>query len=249
MKTIFTLLVSSIFTLSSFAHGGAQISISSISNENVVADVNGRLYYMDDKAISIQDLQTGVYTIKVYKDRKKNNRNKQHDHADNGRELIYNNRVYLRDGQLFDMQVNRNGNVEVRENLNDRNGRRYNEDDDFDNNRSQNRDYKENRYENDYNKPMSFHEFSQVKESLKEVWLERNKVTAARQILDRNYFLSWQIKELLLLFNSENNKLELAKYAYGCTTDKAVFYIVNDVFAFNRSKEELARYIREYRLR
>jgi hypothetical protein len=247
MKSIFTLLVSSIFSLSSFAFRGAQISISSISNEKVVADVNGRLYYMDDKGISVQDLQSGFYTIKIYTEKKKNNGNKHRDNASKGNDLIYNNRVYLRDGQLFDMRVNRNGNVEVRENLNDRIGRRYNEDDDFDNNRSRNRDYRDNRYENDYNKAMSFHEFGQVRESLKRIWLERSRVTAARQILDRNYFLSWQIKELLLLFSSENSKLELAKHAYSSTTDKQAFYIVNDVFTFNRSKDELARYIREYR--
>jgi hypothetical protein len=65
--------------------------------------------------------------------------------------------------------------------------------------------------------------------------------------MDRNYFTSQQVKELLQLFTFENNKLDLAKYAYRKTMDRRNYYIVNDVFAFSNSKDELARYIRDYR--
>ena len=49
----------------------------------------------------------------------------------------------------------------------------------------------------------------------------------------------------MLLFTFENNRLEIAKYAYGKTVDKGNYFVVNDVFTFN-SKEKLNEYIRQY---
>ena len=49
----------------------------------------------------------------------------------------------------------------------------------------------------------------------------------------------------MLLFTFENNRLEIAKYAYGKTVDKGNYFVVNDAFTFN-SKEKLNEYIREY---
>ena len=52
-----------------------------------------------------------------------------------------------------------------------------------------------------------------------------------------------QVKEMLLLFSFENNKLELAKQAYASTVDKRNYSMVYDVFSFNTSKTELDRFI------
>jgi hypothetical protein len=49
----------------------------------------------------------------------------------------------------------------------------------------------------------------------------------------------------MLLFTFENNRLDIAKYAYGKTVDKRNYSVVNDAFTFN-SKEKLDQYIREY---
>jgi DNA invertase Pin-like site-specific DNA recombinase len=65
--------------------------------------------------------------------------------------------------------------------------------------------------------------------------------------MDKSYFTSQQVKELLQLFTFENNKLELAKYAYRNTVDKRTYFIVNDVFSFGSSRDELARFIRDFR--
>jgi hypothetical protein len=72
-------------------------------------------------------------------------------------------------------------------------------------------------------------------------------MATAKQIIDRNYFTSQQIKDLLLLFTFENNRLDLAKYAYGKTVDKGNYFIVNDAFTFNNNKEKLSAYIRDYK--
>jgi pyruvate kinase len=71
-------------------------------------------------------------------------------------------------------------------------------------------------------------------------------LTAAKQIIDRNYFTSQQVKEMVLLFTFENNRLDVAKYAYGKTVDKVNYFVMNDAFTFNNNKEALKEYIREY---
>ena len=94
---------------------------------------------------------------------------------------------------------------------------------------------------------MSDFDFSQAKETLRKEWFENTRVSTAKQIIDRNYFTSRQVKELLMLFTFENNRLEIAKYAYGKTVDKGNYFIVNDAFSFDKNKEELSRFIREQR--
>jgi hypothetical protein len=71
-------------------------------------------------------------------------------------------------------------------------------------------------------------------------------VRSATQIISTNFFTSEQVKEMLQLFSFENNKLDLAKLAYDKTVDQRNFYVVNDVFSYNNSKDELARYIRNH---
>jgi len=78
-------------------------------------------------------------------------------------------------------------------------------------------------------------------------WLESNKLKSALQIVKANTVSAAQVKELLLLFSFENNKLELAKQAYASTVDKKNYDMVFDVFSFSNSKTELSRYIRNYR--
>jgi hypothetical protein len=71
----------------------------------------------------------------------------------------------------------------------------------------------------------------------------RGKV--ARQILStsQRQFLSRQIKQMLDCFDFENNKLELAKFAYDFVADREMYFAVNESFDFDASKQNLARYI------
>jgi hypothetical protein len=71
----------------------------------------------------------------------------------------------------------------------------------------------------------------------------RSKV--ARQILStsQRQFLSRQIKQMLDCFDFENNKLELAKFAYDYVADREMYFTVNESFDFDASKQNLARYL------
>jgi hypothetical protein len=52
---------------------------------------------------------------------------------------------------------------------------------------------------------------------------------------------------MMLLFTFEDNKLEVAKYAYRKTVDNRNYVMVNDAFTFSSSRDELAKYIRSLR--
>ena len=98
-----------------------------------------------------------------------------------------------------------------------------------------------------YEKGMNDREFNQVLQSISKEWLESNKLKSATQIVKTNSLTSAQVKQLVLLFSFESNKLELAKQAYQNTVDKKNYFMINDVFSFNSSKDELARFIRNFR--
>jgi len=276
MKTIFTLLLT-IFSLASMAYDGTRLTVTSVSNNKMFVEVDGRRYNLDGNTVSINSIRPGTHTVRVLREMKR----KAGWNFGNGNrreETIYNIRVTFRNGYHFDILVNRFGKVLIDERRIDPNDDWYNDDDyydrdndhdrdwdntpntggnrddrDYGNNdrdNKDNRDYDDDRnddprYDNNYSRAMSINDFAQAKETLRKEWFENTRLTTAKQIIDQNNFTSQQVKELMLLFTFENNRLEIAKYAYGQTVDKGNYFVVNDAFTFN-SKEKLNEYIRQY---
>ena len=261
MKTIFTLLLSTLFSLASFAYDGVRLTISSITTNKMFVEVDGRRYNLDGNTVTIRDMRPGYHTVKVYREAKRNN-GRIIGNKNKREQTLYNTRVHLKEGYHFDIVVNRFGKVLVDERRIDRNDDWYNEDDenydndrdrDWDNDRD-NRDYDdEDGYDrNDRDRDLRYDEmndaaFSQAKESLKREWFENTRLSTAKQLIDRNYFTSRQVKELVLLFTFENNRLDIAKYAYSKTVDKGNYFIMNDAFSMSKNKEELNNFIRTQR--
>ncbi len=109
------------------------------------------------------------------------------------------------------------------------------------------RGYNDNGYnDNGYNRAMSDFEFNRVLSSIEDEWRENNKSKSASQIISTNYLTTAQVKEMLQLFSTENIKLELAKQAYSKTVDQKNYFMINEVFSFNSSKDELTRFIRTH---
>ena len=247
MKRISTLLLSTLFSLSLLAYDGTRLTVTSVSNMKMTVEIDGRRYNMNNKALSIRELSAGHHTVKIYRDRKQNNR----VNNNNRQELVYSGSVHLRRNYHLDITINRFGKAMVDERRIDRNDDWYDDDDNYDrDNRWNDRDPGDNRdngWDNGINRAMNVNEFNQAKETLRREWLESSKVNLARQIFDRNFFTTQQVKEMLQLFSFENNKLDLAKHAYARTTDKRNYPTLNDVFAKRSSRDELARYIRNYR--
>jgi len=278
MKTIFTLLLSTIFSLASFAYDGPLLTVSTVGNQKIFVEVDGRRYAMqNDNTVSVRNIYPGTHTVRVLRQLK----NKSGWNLRLGgprEEVIYAIRATLKDGYDFDIVVNRFGKVLIDERRIDPNDDWYDDDDDYydhddRNNDHRNRDWDNNRhdgnnddhydnrnngnnddrYDNrndrndrDYrNYEMSDADFNQAKESLRKEWFENTRLSTAKQIIDRNYFTSRQVKDLMLLFTFENNRLDIAKYAYNKVVDKRNFFIVNDALSMTSNKEKLNEFIRD----
>ena len=230
MKRIFTLLLGSLFSLSLLAYDGSRLSISTIGNSKVDfrVEVDGRRYHMRDHTVTLSKLSQGNHNIRIFRVMKnKNGFNKK-------QELVYATTVFLRRGFHLHITMNRFGKALVDE----RKIEKY--DDWFDEGYD---DY----YDDDFAEIMSAQEFQQVKQAISKEWLESNKLNSVKFIIDKNFFSTMQVRELMSLFSFEKNKLEVAKYAYRKTVDKHNYFQVNDQLVFSSSKEELARFLRESR--
>lgn len=91
--------------------------------------------------------------------------------------------------------------------------------------------------------PMSQPEFLNVKQSIASKTFEDSKLTIVKQVIGANCLLCSQVKEIMLLFDFEDTRLQLAKFAYGYTYDIGNYYQLNDAFDFESSIDELNEYI------
>lgn len=95
--------------------------------------------------------------------------------------------------------------------------------------------------------PMQPSAFEAAKNSIVRQAFEENKFSVAKQIINSNCLLTSQVKDLMRLFTFEETKVDFAKYAYGYTLDINNYFMVNDLFVFSSSVDELNQYISSYR--
>ncbi len=84
--------------------------------------------------------------------------------------------------------------------------------------------------------------FYQLKQSIQNENFDYTKQSIATQAIRNNNFTTTQVKELVQLFSFESSKLAIAKLAYKNTIDKQNYFVVNDIFSFSSSKQELMQY-------
>jgi hypothetical protein len=92
--------------------------------------------------------------------------------------------------------------------------------------------------------PMSTSEFQEARTSIASKSFEDTRMTLVKQIGSERCFTVEQVKGLMGLFSFEDNKLDLAKFAYDHTYDIGNYYKVNEGFSFESSTEELNEYIK-----
>ena len=254
MKKFSTLLLSSLFSLSLLAYDGSRLSISTVSSStDLKIEIDGRKFAMQDNSVTLSNIAEGYHQVKIFREKRRNrdwnreddrNRNDDRGRDGNGgglfgqrQEVIYASSVYIKRGFHTDITVNRFGKVFVDEQRMDRNDGYYNEDDN-DNGGGWN---------NGYGNVINNRDFEVVKDQIRKEWFENNRLISTKVIIDKSNFTAQQVKELMLLFTFENNRLEVAKYAYRKTADKQNYYQLNDALTFSSSKDDLARFIRESR--
>jgi len=88
--------------------------------------------------------------------------------------------------------------------------------------------------EQDYNSAIS---------SIKARTTTEGKMLSAKQIISNNCLSVAQLKTIVKLFEFEESRLELSKYAYSYTIDKGNYYKLNDIFTSESSIDELNKAI------
>ena len=242
MKSIFTLVMSCLMAVSVFAADVAgRITVSFTGNKDYKVLIDGRAYEAGSgNRIYLRDIRPGRHTIEVYNTKTKNNRK-------NARP-VYAGSFTVRPNRDMDIWIDRNGRAEFDESRN--NDRRYDRNDRNWNDRNRDWDRNDDRnkgggYNDYYNRAMSDYDFNRLEQSINQQW--RGKLSTAKDGIKRNSFTTYQVKQLLLLFSSENDKLELAKLAYDKTVDRQNYNQLYEVFSSRSSHEELDRFIRNNR--
>ena len=74
---------------------------------------------------------------------------------------------------------------------------------------------------------------------------DEKRLDAAKRIITANPMSTRQIVGICKLFTFEANKLDFAKYAYHRCVDPNKSFLLDEVFTFRSSKEELFEYIQK----
>jgi hypothetical protein len=254
---IFTFLFGGLTTLSAFA---SDVTISNAGSKKYQVIIDGRSIATNDyygNTITLNHLRPGQHSLQVYK----GNGNSRW----NGRDVVYSSDFTVRSQYDLYINVDKKGRVQMNERFNNDYGRndgygrnngnwdndrrrRYDRDNDYDNSRNDggynNGGYGNGGYNNGYNRAMNAADFDQLVSRVKSQWFSSGKLNTAKDGIARNYFNTAQVRQLLLLFSSDNDKLELAKLAYPQTVDQRSYSALYDVFSYQNSRDELDRFIR-----
>lgn len=251
MKRIFTLLASLILTISVFAAAKPKstLMVQSLDKGGLRVEIDGRRFEPNHNSMRISGLETGQHQIKIYREKNTG----LFSLSAKRYEMVFSSAVRIKARTDMIISIDRSGRATVTESKNgkkasndrDFDGRDWSSDNNFDFDRGGSYGDYENNY--GYESGMNDREFNQVLNAIAKEWLESNKLKSATQIVTANRLTTAQVKEMVLLFSFESNKLELAKKAYATTVDKRNYSMLNDAFGFNSSKDELARFIRNFR--
>ncbi len=260
MKTIFTLFASLLLSISLFAADAkpkSMLTVKSLDRGDIRVVVDGRRFEPGTSSVVINGVDAGYHTIKIYREKAPG----LFKMAGRKFEMVYNTSISVKPRTSMSITIDRLGRAIISEskifigNKRDNDWGHQRDDKDWDRDRNNDHEYD---FDHDgkfgdydvnfgYGKAMSDREFNQVVQAISKEWLETNKLKSATHVVTTNSLNAAQVKELVLLFGFESNKLQLAKDAYMNTVDKKNYSIMYDVFSFSSSKDDLARFIRNFR--
>jgi hypothetical protein len=243
MKKIFTLLLSSLFSLSLLANNGARLHISRVNSKmNLKIEVDGQRVKMQGDNVTLINLSEGNHNIRVYRALINNDFRNGYD---KGYEIIYATSVYLGWAYRVEITINASGRVFMDSYRIEPEDDCYPGDNGSFGYSSGNDNIIEDGPNNSYVNVMSAREFVQLKEQIRKEWFEANRLISVKTIIDKNNFTTQQVMDLMLLFSLESNRMEVAKYAYCKIADKQNIYQLNGALMFSNSKDEMARFYNE----
>lgn len=89
-----------------------------------------------------------------------------------------------------------------------------------------------------------FNEFKNLIYQMKQGANDQDKLRIAKQALNRRGITSAQVRDMVNLLEYEQNKLDLAKFAYKHTVDPENYYMVNSAFWYDNTTHTLNDFIR-----
>jgi hypothetical protein len=238
MKKFLLLMISGIITLASIAQTLTLTFNGTNRNRNYQVVIDGASYYSNTatdptntnasvkKDITLSNQSVGSHTIEVYRVRNNNANNTGTTSNINGN-AIYTNTFQLRQGYDMNVAISGNGQVTFSE-------KRVRT-------RGNNRGYGQQSIA-----PMTDESFNQLAQTVRNKWGQAGKITLEQSAFNNsaNYFTTAQVRQLLLLVTSENNRLSLAKLAYPRVVDAANFTQLYDVFNTVASRDNMNAFIR-----
>ena len=179
------------------------------------------------RTITIPGLQTGSHTLAVYRIRNNAAVYNNGTGTTTGR-AMYTNTINLRPGYDMLVTINGNGSVSRTETRVRRRRGGYN-----------------NNNSTTYT-PMAADAYDALLRSARSKWTQGQRVAAVRNAFTAtgNYFTTAQARELLLLVNTEANRVSLAKSAYSRITDPTNFTSLYDLFPSIAARDDMNAYIR-----
>lgn len=270
MKNIFTLLLGGLLTSSAFANN---ITLTFPNSRNYQVMIDGRNvsgYDYSNNTIYLNNLDYGQHRIEVYRLKRNNwfgNRNNlvysssftSSPQYDLNISIDDYGKVQMYQTRSNDYGRNYGGNNHSGYDRNDHWGKHQDHDDgDEDDDRDSrgnhggyaNGDYNHGGYDNGGwnsnrdNRQMSDYDFSQLIQRMRNQWI--GKMNTASDAVSSNYLSTYQAREVLQLFSSQSDRVELAKLSYRNLVDQQNFQQLYDLFSY-QSQRELDRYIRDFR--
>lgn len=237
MKSIFTLLTTAFISLSGYAFfDQTRLTISTSGNIPVRIMVDGKKYTNKNGDVTINNLVAGYHTVKIFVQQRQKGQERdrgQFNGAPTYYQVMYNSSIMIKQQFHTDLMVNRFGKVFIDEQPM-ANGY-YEEEENWGDDGNGQGGYNQ--------QPMTPQIFEQFKQAVTKATFDDDKSLVVKQVANNNWFTSVQVKEIVQLFTFESGKLDIAKFLYKYTVDKGSYFIINDAFTFNRTKEDLMKYL------
>jgi hypothetical protein len=236
----------------------AMLRLKHEMGRSISISVDGRKYTKIGRSLTVGDLPPGNHKIKIYK-------YNSNGYGYTTGTLIYQGMLKMRPGRIYYGVVSNDGSLDLEENCCIDDYGRWNNNDNWDNmdqmNNTSNEDHgdnwnnnhswnqqhhQENHNENgwgSFNGQMSDGRFTQLTGQIRKASFETSKVSVANQALKTNKITCQQLLSILNEFSFESTKLQFAKDAYKSVTDKNNYFMINDVFAFQSSKDDLLEFL------
>lgn len=93
--------------------------------------------------------------------------------------------------------------------------------------------------------PMNNADFQAALTYIQSKNFDKDKLSAAKQVLVNNFVTVNQIDQICRLFSFDKDKLEFAKHAYSRCVDQNRYFMLGTVFSFESSKTELEQFVQQ----